>query len=99
MAAAVGLHIRDRSVAEAVYASMCNTEWKNADGAVFLATWRASGDIVAGMRACGEDYMDFYCSGNEGHITAEISRFMAEFGWTHFALDPKTADVKNLRTA
>ena len=80
IASVVGLHIRDRTVAEQTYAAMCNLEWTNVDGAKFMATWRTAGDIVAGMRDCGEDYMDFYCAGSEGRVAPELAKAMAALG-------------------
>lgn len=65
--------------AQNVYAAMCNMRWCPRDMIPALrqdekvdlwsASWRSAGGIVADLRDCGEDYMDWYCSGMGGLAT------------------------------
>jgi len=60
------------SYAQNLYAAMCNTQWQPAEiwpvlkNEYWSCSWRSAGGIVADLRACGEDYMDYYCSGMGG---------------------------------
>jgi len=62
--------VRESNVyAQNLYAAMCNNEFQRLDVMDILrdqkwsCTWRSAGGIVAEMRDCNEDYMDYYCSG------------------------------------
>lgn len=61
--------------AQNLYAAMCNMRWQKADVFPILAdqywsvSWRSSGGIVAEFRDCGEDYLNYYCSGMGGLLT------------------------------
>jgi len=61
-----------KSYAQNLYAAMCNNEFQKQDTWEVLTdnrwscSWRASGGVVATLRDCGEDYMDYYCSGMGG---------------------------------
>lgn len=73
----------DKVVAQTLYASMCNTLWFHKDNRLpWSASWRASGGIVAEMRKCGENYIDWYCSGAEGNVSTLIKDHAATLGWT-----------------
>ena len=86
--------VKDDKQAKDFYAAFCNRDWfpsereikkediGNGDG----FTWRAAGNLVAGLREKGETYMDFYCGGNEGKITKEIAELMFSLGWKSVAL-------------
>ena len=58
-----------KSYAQNLYAAMCNNNFQKQDVWEVLAdntwgcSWRAAGGVVATLRDCGEDYMDYYCSG------------------------------------
>lgn len=84
--------------AQHLYAALCNTRWQHRDLWPQLAdqqwscSWRAAGGIVADLRAQGEDYMDFYCSGiggmgsgdyyvQEGVVTQEIEQDLYSINW------------------
>jgi hypothetical protein len=60
------------SYAQNLYAAMCNTQWQRAEiwpvlrDEYWSCSWRSAGGIVADLRACGEDYMNYYCSGMGG---------------------------------
>ena len=66
-----------KAYAQNVYAAMCNNEFRKQDvwevltDNTWSCTWRASGSVVATLRDCGEDYMDYYCSGMGGFAAYE----------------------------
>ena len=63
----------DITFANKVYANLCNLVWYDyINDEVISESWRGAGGFVAGIRNLGEDYMDFYCSGNEGQVDKEI---------------------------
>lgn len=67
--------LEDDKYAQAFYAALCNTEWKKLNtGYVYSCSWRYAGGLVAGMRYKGENYLDFYCSGNEGKILEDVEK-------------------------
>jgi hypothetical protein len=62
--------VRESNVyAQHLYAAMCNNEFQQLQVMPILrdqrwsCSWRSAGGIVAELRARGEDYMDYYCSG------------------------------------
>jgi hypothetical protein len=72
----------DREFAVELYGALCNASWHHEDGADWPgATWRSVADLVACLRGCGENYLDFYCSGGEGEITDRVAAAMAALGW------------------
>ena len=86
----------DITFAQNVYSSLCNRTWELVtDPSIqYSCSWRFAGGLVAGIRDCGEDYLDFYCSGihdytesnnngfvPEGFITTEIIKTYFDFGW------------------
>jgi hypothetical protein len=65
----------DITFANKVYANLCNLVWYDyINDEVISQSWRGAGGFVAGIRNLGEDYMDFYCSGNEGKVDSEIEK-------------------------
>lgn len=64
-----------KSYAQNLYAAMCNNDFQKQDVWEVLAdrtwgcSWRAAGGVVAVLRDCDEDYMDYYCSGMGGFGT------------------------------
>lgn len=75
--------------AKDLYGSMCNMGWQPLDVLPILkdqywsCSWRYAGGIIARLRGEG-DYMDWYCSGNEGKVTDEIRGDLAKLGWQPF---------------
>ena len=76
--------------AQNLYAAWCNMQWcpkelwptlrQDPDKDLWSASWRGAGGIVADIRNCGEDYMDYYCSGMGGVATYDLKEgeeFMA----------------------
>jgi len=72
--------------ARKLYAAMCNIRWQYQEVMPILqdrwwtVSWRSSGGVVADIRGSG-DYLDWYCSGNEGVVDPEIAEDMAVIGW------------------
>ena len=79
-----------------LYAAMANNRFFYGDEE-WTCSWRMSGGIVADIRNCGEDYMDWYCSGMsdkqgyvpEGVVTEEIRLDLMKLGWTVRPYEPK----------
>lgn len=59
---------------------------KGTDSILWSCSWRSAGGIIAYIRDTnyntGEDYMDFYCSGNEGEISDTVRECFERMGWT-----------------
>jgi hypothetical protein len=62
------------------------------DRSEWSCSWRYAGGLIAQIRTLNynlhEDYMDFYCCGNEGHVSELVREALAELGWK-----PITNDV------
>lgn len=82
--------VKDNEYAKKLYAALCNTDWlrtevipllrQDPDKDLWHCSWRYAGGIVADMREEG-DYIDWYCSGNEGYIDPEVAEDLKELGW------------------
>ena len=48
-------------------------------------SWRASGGLIAEIRSdhygTNEDYMDFYCSGDEAYVSPLVKECFKKLGW------------------
>lgn len=76
--------------ARKLYAALCNTNWlctevipllrQDPDLDMWGCSWRSAGGIIANMRQEG-DYIDWYCSGNEGYIDPEVAQDLKQLGW------------------
>jgi hypothetical protein len=63
----------DITFANKVYANLCNLVWYDyINDEVISQSWRGAGGFVADIRNIGEDYIDFYCSGNEGEVDKDF---------------------------
>jgi hypothetical protein len=72
----------DRNFAVAMYGALCNMQWVHQEtGEVYSCSWRYAGDLIASLRHMGEDYLAFYCSGNEGHVEDSVRNFLGQAGW------------------
>jgi hypothetical protein len=64
--------LQNDSYAQNVYSAMCNMQWQPQEiwpilkDEYWSISWRGAGDVVADLRGCGEDYIDWYCSGIGG---------------------------------
>lgn len=77
-----------------LYASLCNIQWAHKDHEdVYACSWRYAGDLVAGLRSKGEQYIDFYCSGGEGCVTEGIMIIMIEEGWFPVSYDEEPIEI------
>jgi hypothetical protein len=80
--------VRDNPVyAQKLYSALCNQRFQKIEVMPILldqewsCSWRYAGGIIAEMLGQG-DYIDWYCSGNEGLIDPEIAVDLRELGWT-----------------
>ena len=66
-----------------LYKALCNMRWQSTiDENIFYAcSWRHAGGMIVGLRCLGENYLDFYCSGNEGVIEPYIELELKKLGW------------------
>ena len=75
----------DLDFATDVYNALCNMRWQRKDNQkeIYSCSWRYAGGLVADMRGNNDsmNYMDFYCSGNEGVITDEVAAAFEKLGW------------------
>jgi hypothetical protein len=80
-----------------LYAALCNNTFiKN--NQEWGCSWRMSGGTVANIRDCGENYIDWYCSGiacdhihdyvPESVVTDEIRADLMKLGWTVKSYEP-----------
>lgn len=58
---------------------------KGLETGVWSCSWRYAGGIIADIRnahhGAKEDYLDFYCSGNEGYVSETVSKCFEDMGW------------------
>jgi hypothetical protein len=66
-----------------VYRTLCNNKFFNEErNVIWTGSWRYVGGFVSGISNPGSsDYMDFYCSGNEGRLNEEVVGMLKELGW------------------
>ena len=75
--------------AQNLYAAMCNNDfqkqdvWEVLSDNTWSCSWRAAGGVVATLRDCDEDYMDYYCSGmgGFGNYDRDPSTYYEETGY------------------
>ena len=73
---------KDEEFATDVYRALCNMRWRSKwTPFKYSCSWRYAGGLVADLRDQGEDYIDFYCSGNEGNVTEEVRKIFNQLGW------------------
>ena len=72
--------------AQWLYAALCNNDfiknepWTILKEETWACSWRYAGGIVANMRESG-DYIEWYCSGQEGTVTDEVRTDLLRLGW------------------
>lgn len=98
--------LQNDTYAQNVYAAVCNMRWQPQEvwsvlkDEYWSTTWRGAGGMVADLRNCNEDYMDYYCSGingddldetdvrygfmPEGEVTEEVLADFVRLGWRPF---------------
>ena len=62
-----------------LYAALCNNDFLKEEKECGYS-WRRVGGIIANILEKG-DYIDWYCSGNEGNISEEIRSDLSKLGW------------------
>lgn len=77
----------DRTFANELYAALCNNQFIHVrmgdhENDYWSCTWRYAGEIVAHIESLGGDYMDYYCTGNEGTISPRVESALAAIGWS-----------------
>lgn len=78
--------IEDPQKAVELYSALCNLKWIK-DGKENTMSWRYAGGVVAEMRNSilkgegREDYIDYYCSGNEGIAEPWIEEKLKQLGY------------------
>jgi hypothetical protein len=72
--------VKDDNYANDLYAALCNNEFTKNDE-LWSCSWRYAGGIVAQLRWSNEDYLSYYCAGNEGNITEEVRKDLESLGW------------------
>lgn len=66
-----------------LYAALCNIRWfHDRSGEEWTCTWRYAGGVVAHLVARGEDYLSYYCGGNEGIVAPDIAAELKRLGWS-----------------
>lgn len=89
--------------AQHLYAALCNNVFIK-DGRQWTCSWRYSGGIIAKLRNCGEDYIDWYCSGitdrtdlmREGCVSDEIREDLLSLGWAIEPYDCVENNIENI---
>ena len=71
-----------------LYGALCNNKFYKNDEE-WVCSWRQAGGIVADIRNMGEDYLNFYCSGNESIVTSEIANDLLNLGWIYKPYEPR----------
>lgn len=74
--------LSSRTYAEQVYDALCNIHYcsLNDPSNVWSCSWRYAAHFVGSLRN-HENYMEFYCSGNEGTISEEVESDFLALGW------------------
>lgn len=74
------------------YAAMCNTDvYKTGESGEYGYSWRSAGGLIADILGEG-DYLDWYCSGNEGYVDDEIADDLNEIGWVAIPMEIEVID-------
>lgn len=71
---------KSENYSKKLYAALCNNIFEK-DEKEYSCSWRHSGGIVADLNEKG-DYIDWYCSGNEGILDEEICADLKKIGWS-----------------
>ena len=78
--------LRGKKFENEVYRALCNMRWKRVkDRAIVSWSWRGAGSLVSELVGRG-DYMDYYCSGNEGVVSRRLERILRQKGWVRCPL-------------
>jgi hypothetical protein len=76
------------------YAAMCNTDvYKVGAEGEYGMSWRSAGGLIADILGEG-DYLNWYCSGNEGYVDDEIADDLNAIGWVAVPIEPDLSEYK-----
>lgn len=65
-----------------LYSALCNNRFVyNYNDKEWDFSWRYAGGIISDILEKGE-YLDWYCSGNEGNVTDEVRSDLIKLGWS-----------------
>ena len=70
-----------------LYSALCNNRFYYGNNE-WSCSFRDAGDIISDIVGYG-DYLDYYCSGNEGVVTDEIKQDLLTMGWTIKPYEPR----------
>lgn len=91
--------VQDEDFAQALYAAMCNQDWRAGTSGRWSCSWRRAGGIVADLRGKGEIYNDWYCSGiggddvvPEGTVREDVRILLGQIGWHPLSREELEAD-------
>lgn len=86
-----------KSYCKKFYAAMCNTNvYKVGAEGEWGMSWRSAGGLVADILGEG-DYLDWYCSGNEGFVDDEIADDLNEISWVAVPMEVDLSEYKQER--
>lgn len=76
----------DKEFARQFYATLCNhrfrhTTWRD-ESDYWSCSWRYAAGFIAKLRGNTEDYLDFYCSGEEGYVIPDVLDALKDIGWS-----------------
>ena len=79
------------------YAAMCNTDvYKVGAEGEYGMSWRSAGGLIADILGEG-DYLNWYCSGNEGFVDDEVAYDLNTIGWIAVPMEVDMSEHKQDR--
>lgn len=70
----------DECLCAEMWCAVANQDWRHDNGDTAGYSFRAAGDLVAGVVGRG-NYMDWYCSGPDGEVSERVREALAQGGW------------------
>lgn len=84
-----------KSYCKKFYAAMCNTDlYKVGSTGEYGYSWRSAGALIADILGEG-DYLNWYCSGNEGFVDDEIADDLNAIGWVAVPMEVEQFSKQN----
>jgi len=75
-----------RAYAQQLYAAVCNNKFQRNEilpilkNETWSTSWRSAAGAIAEIQN-GGDYLELYCTGDEGKVTQEIKQDLFKLGW------------------